>query len=386
MIENAFDKPSRFESRKKFGSINLNLFESGGVSGEMQAIDFFCGCGGSSAGLRKAGIEVLAGIDNDPDAGCTFRMNFPEAKFFQEDIRNLHTFCLEPLIKRERNRPLLFSACAPCQPFTKQKTTRRSDDNRMVLLDEFHRFVRVFRPDYIFLENVPGFKNDAADRGPLARFLKFLDELGYKFDMQSPESRAYGVPQVRKRLVLVASLLGKISVPPATHGPGTGNPNFASVWDTIGNLPEIRAGEEHDAVKNHRAASLSGKNLERIAATPEGGGRLDWPEELRLACHREHSGHTDVYGRLRKARPAAALSTRCISFSNGRYGHPTQDRAISVREAARLQSFDDSFEFAGSLNSMARQIGNAVPVRLAEVFASHFNSHYKGSPYYGGSN
>ena len=349
---------------------------------KMQAIDFFCGCGGTSAGLKKAGVEILAGIDIDPDAGRTFKKNFPEARFFLEDIRHLHPFNLEGIIDRDRSTPLLFSACAPCQPFTKQKTIKRSKDDRLVLLDELHRFVRVFRPDYIFVENVPGLKSVEAEKGPLIRFLGVLEKLKYKFDLKEPESQVYGVPQVRKRLVLVASQLGNICVPAPTHGPGAVNPKYEGVWDWIGNLPKINAGETHETVKNHRAAALSEQNLKRMAATPEGGGRLHWPEDLRLKCHSHHSGHTDVYGRLRKNKPAAALSTRCISLSNGRYGHPTQNRAISVREAARLQTFEDSFEFVGSLNSMARQIGNAVPVRLAEVFGLHFNSHFSDSIYF----
>ena len=351
------------------------------VISKMHAIDFFCGCGGTSAGLKKAGVEILAGIDIDPDAGRTFKKNFPEARFFLEDIKNLHPLNLEDIISRERTTPLLFSACAPCQPFTKQKTIKPSKDDRLDLLDEFHRFVRVFRPDYIFVENVPGFNNVKPDKGPLARFLSVLDKLKYKYDLKAPESQVYGVPQVRRRLVLVASQLGNISVAAPTHGPGTVNPKYECVWNWIGNLPKIDAGETHEGVKNHRAAALSEKNLKRIAATPEGGGRQNWPEDLRLKCHSHHTGHTDVYGRLRKNKPAAALSTRCISLSNGRYGHPTQNRAISVREAARLQTFEDTFEFLGSLNSMARQIGNAVPVRLAEVFGLHFKSHFKDSKY-----
>ena len=348
----------------------------------MQAIDFFCGCGGTSAGLEKAGFEILAGIDSDPDAARTFQRNFPEAHFFLEDIRQLHPFDLASIIDRNRTSPLLFSACAPCQPFTKQKTTKRRRDDRSLLLNEFHKFVRAFRPDYIFLENVPGFQRQKANQAPLARFLHLLRELNYDYDLKMPEARAYGVPQVRKRLVLVASQLGNIVVPASTHGPGTGNPHYSSVWDWIGSLPSIRAGEAHDEVTNHRAAALSKKNLERIAATPEGGGRLDWPNRLKLQCHQGHSGHTDVYGRLCRDKQAAALSTRCISYSNGRYGHPTQNRAISVREAARLQTFDDNFEFLGNMGSMARQIGNAVPVRLAEVFANHFKSHFEHSPYF----
>ncbi len=345
----------------------------------MQAIDFFCGCGGTSAGLRQAGIRILAGIDCDWEAGLTFRKNFPEAEFFQEDIRNMHSSMLERLIERDRKAPLLFSACAPCQPFSKQKTTRRKKDSRTILLDEFHRFVKVFRPEYIFLENVPGLQAVKARSGPLIRFTRLLESLGYSFDLKSPESKTYGVPQIRRRLVLVASIVGDLSIPPPTHGPGTPNEDFESVWDWIEDLPAIRAGEAHRSIPNHRAAALSETNLRRISSTPEGGGRLDWPEELKLDCHKNHTGHTDVYGRLHKDKPSAALSTRCISLSNGRYGHPTQNRAISAREAARLQTFNDDFIFEGSLNSVARQIGNAVPVRLAATFGQHFTDHFESS-------
>lgn len=348
----------------------------------IKAVDFFCGCGGTSAGLRRAGIKILAGIDFDPDAGKTFKINFPEAKFFLEDIRNLHPFNLRSVIDSNRDTPLLFSACAPCQPFSKQKTSKRKKDDRVELLDEFHRFVSAFRPDYIFLENVPGLQKIKSEDGPLNRFIGLIDRLGYSFDVKTPGSHDYGVPQVRRRLVLVASLLGDLSLPSATHGPSAPNPEYETVWNWIGDLPPIGAGEEHPAVNSHRAAALSEQNLMRIRATPEGGGRMDWPDEFKLKCHRNHTGHTDVYGRLHKDKPSAALSTRCVSLSNGRYGHPTQDRAISVREAARLQTFDDEFIFFGNLNSMARQIGNAVPVRLAEVFGRHFCDHYRNTPFY----
>ena len=161
----------------------------------------------------------------------------------------------------------------------------------------------------------------------------------------------------------------------STYGPGAPNDCYQTVWEAIGDLPPIRAGEKHPSVANHQSAALSEINLRRIRTTPTGGGRCDWPQELKLECHAGHSGHSDVYGRMCKDRPAGALTTRCISLSNGRYGHPTQDRAISVREAARLQTFDDCFVFEGSMTSAAKQIGNAVPVLLAKTFGMHFSTH-----------
>lgn len=340
--------------------------------------DFFSGCGGSSAGFRNAGLNIVLGIDNDPDSSATFRRNFPESESVLQDIRLLQPSDLHPLFSKMRSRPLLLSACAPCQPFTHQRTGRLDKDQRSTLLDEIHRFVRVFRPEYVFLENVAGLQRFRSDTGPLGRFIALLDTLGYKSHSEVLKAQDYGVPQYRRRFVLVASLLGDIEWPPTrTHGPGTANPEFETVWDCIGSLPPIDAGGSDVVVDCHRAARLSELNLERISLTPAGGGRLDWPKRLQLDCHEEHSGHTDVYGRLHKNRPAAALTTRCISLSNGRYGHPVQNRAISVREAARLQTFSDSFTFDGSLTSMARQIGNAVPVKFAEAFGNHIVNHFR---------
>lgn len=341
--------------------------------------DFFCGCGGTSAGLRNAGLNIVLGIDNDPDSGMTFAKNFPEAKFVFQDIGSLRPYDLHCHFPKTRTNPLLFSACAPCQPFTRQRTMRHGEDSRSSLLDETHRFIRVYRPEYIFIENVAGLQKFASEEGPLGRFKDLLSELRYTCHSGVLRAQDYGVPQCRRRFVLLASLLEDLSWPPArTNGPGSPNPRFETVWDWIRTLPPIKAGESHPKIENHRAASLSSLNLERISMTPEGGGRRDWPKELNLDCHEEHTGHSDVYGRLHKDRPASALTTRCVSLSNGRYGHPVQNRAISAREAARLQTFQDKFVFNGSLTSIARQIGNAVPVRFAEAFGKHILRHYAG--------
>ncbi len=324
-------------------------------------------------------MRILAGIDNDADAGRTFAGNFPDAKFFLKDIRHLRHSDLTSVIpenRENRKRPLLFSACAPCQPFTRQRTTRDRKDTRASLLDEIHRFIGTFRPDYVFVENVAGLQDvDNKKGGPLDRFTELLDRLGYKHDTGILKAQDFGVPQYRRRFVLLASLLGPIEVPDATHGPGTDHPEPESVWKWIEDLPSLEAGQSCEKIANHCAANLSRINLERIRATPPGCGRESWPERLRLDCHNNYKGHTDVYGRLRKDRPAAALTTRCISLSNGRYGHPEQNRALSVREAARLQTFADSFEFFGGIGSMARQIGNAVPVRLASAVGRHVLRH-----------
>lgn len=349
----------------------------GGTAMPLDFHDFFSGCGGTSRGMQAAGMAIRLGIDVDPGAKETYEANFNKAKFLCEDIRRLKVKDLSRYIRRRYGRPLVFGACAPCQPFSKQNRLKDEEDGRRTLLREFHRFVQGYLPEYLFIENVPGLQAVDASEGPFADFLHLLERLDYWHAHKIIMGYHYGVPQRRRRLVLVASRLGPIEFPPPTHGPGTDTPSLPTVWEWIGHLPPIKAGETHPNIANHRAAELSELNLQRISGTPEGGDRTDWPDELALECHKKHTGHTDVYGRMLKDQPSAALTTRCISLSNGRFGHPTQNRAISVREAACIQTFPMDFELHGTLNSMARQVGNAVPVEMARIFGEAIIRHYQ---------
>lgn len=345
----------------------------------MKVVDFFSGCGGTSCGFRDAGCEIIAGIDSDENAASTFALNFPEATVFNRDIRLISTDALKPLIDND-SESLLFSACAPCQPFSKQNRQKKNGDKRARLLDEFSRFVKLYLPDYIFIENVPGIQKDTAEGSPLKRFLSLIKELGYPHpSIKVVTALCYGVPQLRPRLIILASRHEMpLSFPHETHGLNEGQITHSTVRDWIGDLPKLEAGSQDPYDPDHKASNLSPKNLERIRQTPEGGDRRNWPDYLQLECHRKLSkecdkvGHTDVYGRLSFDKPASALTTRCISYSNGRFGHPVQDRALSLREAACLQTFPRSFRFTGSLHSKARQVGNAVPPLLAKHFGMHF--------------
>ena len=341
----------------------------------IKVFDFFSGCGGTSAGLRSAGMDIVVGIDIDPDASATYKANFPEATFLTSDLTKTRANKLKRNVESCRPHPILFCGCAPCQPFSKQNGARSGKDSRSSLLSHFARFVRYYKPDFVLVENVPGIQTVKGKFSPLADFVRLLDKLKYKHTLKIVDCRDYGVPQTRKRLVLLASRKGSISLPQKTHGGGTDLP-YSTVWEWIRDFPRIEAGQECKKVPNHRAANLSKSNLRRIRATPPGGSRSDWPQRLVLECHKNgHDGHSDVYGRLRKNQPASALTTRCISLSNGRFGHPTQNRAISVREAATLQTFERDFIFKGTLTSMARQIGNAVPVLLANKLGKSFLTH-----------
>ncbi len=363
--------------------------------------DFFSGCGGTSSGLRNAGMEIALGLDFDKYSYKTFKKNFPEAEFICEDINNIKTTDLEDYVGKpgSRTRKILFTGCAPCQPFSvlnrwkksdlptddKQELERREKrDKEKIkkerLLLEFIRFIRYYLPDFIFVENVPGFQKISNEHAPFAELLKVLDELGYKYPKPKIiEMHKYGVPQRRRRIILIASLLGEIDYPEETNDGK--DVRFATVFDKIGGinaLPKIEQGETHPLIPNHQSAGLSSLNLQRIKAIPIGGNRLSLPENLQLECHKgKDATHTDVYSRLFWHEPATGLTTRCTSLSNGRFGHPEEDRAISAREAARLQTFSDKFIFEGGLNAVARQIGNAVPVLLAERFGENFISHFR---------
>ena len=345
----------------------------------VRVYDFFAGCGGASCGFRAAGMEISLALDHDRDAKASFESNFPEAHFEFLDIRDVDVDAIRRRVESESTSPVLFSGCAPCQPFTKQNTKRPTldQDERAPLLADFARLVEGCRPDLVFVENVPGLQKLDSDSQPFGGFLSRLDAASYKVEYRAVRLARYGVPQSRRRLVLVASRHGAIPLPDETHGPGTPNEPYATVRDWISHLPPIGAGEEHAEVPNHKAANLSELNLERVKVTPEGGGHGDWPKHLGLDCHRSFAGYSDVYGRMSWDAPASGLTTRCISYSNGRFGHPEQDRAISVREAACLQTFPESFVFKGSMASMARQIGNAVPVRLAMLIGQRFIEHLK---------
>ena len=345
----------------------------------VKVFDFFSGCGGASCGFRAAGMDVVFALDRDADAQRTFELNFRTTDYECADIREIPLHRIRELSEAQKPAPILFCGCAPCQPFTKQNTTHPASDadDRVTLLESFALIVEHCKPDVVFVENVPGLQRLSRRSQPFGGFLERLEAAGYQRPVayRPVALMRYGVPQTRRRLVLLASRHGPIDLPPETHGPSTPNRQYATVRDWIKDLPEISAGEAHPEVPNHRAARLSERNLERIIATPEGGGHRNWPKPLKLPCHVKTNGYSDVYGRLSWDRPASALTTRCISYSNGRFGHPQQNRAISVREAACLQTFPRDFVFTGSLGSMARQIGNAVPVRMAKVVGVHVNRH-----------
>lgn len=336
----------------------------------MNAVDVFCGAGGLTRGLLNAGIKVILGIDVNDDCRLTYKTNNKPADFWTTDVRRFRAEDIPEYLGGRATEPLLLAGCAPCQPFSSHQRYGESSDNRN-LLGEVSRIASELNPEWIFIENVPGLAR-VPGWSAYRRFKQALANLGFSYADGVVDAKAYGVPQTRRRLVLLASRTRKPTLPPATHGPNL--KPYVTVRSAIEKFPPIKAGERHPQVNNHYASEIQATNLERLRNTPhDGGSWCDWPENLTLECHKKpNAGHQDVYGRMRWNQPAPTLTCRCFSISNGRYGHPEQDRAISFREAAALQSFPLEYTFYGETQkSLGEQIGNAVPVLLAQAVGQH---------------
>jgi DNA (cytosine-5)-methyltransferase 1 len=254
---------------------------------------------------------------------------------------------------------------------------KEKESNKWTLLYEFSRIIKETQPQIVSMENVAQLLN--FKKAPVFEdFINNLKKQGYSVSYEVVNCPDYGIPQNRKRLILLASKLGAISLIPKTH---TKN-DYVTVKDTIGSLAEINDGEKNIKDPFHLSRKLSPLNKKRIKATPYGGSWKDWDEELRLICHKKESGksYPSVYGRMLWEKPSPTMTTHCIGYGNGRFGHPVQDRAISLREAALLQTFPLNYEFAENVNEInttiiARQIGNAVPVKLGQVVAKSIKEH-----------
>lgn len=338
----------------------------------VECVDLFCGAGGLTHGLLKKGINVKAGVDLDPACRYPYEENNGGAEFLERDVASLTASEIKKYFTKGSYS--LLAGCAPCQPFstyTKGKDT--SGDAKWGLLRSFAQMVHDIQPDLVTMENVPQLPKHTI-------FQEFLQAFtGYDIWHGVVACEQYGIPQRRRRLVFLASKLGPISLIPPTH---TDNPK--TVQDTIGDLRELDAGEADLMDPLHVAAGLTEINLKRIRQSTPGGTWLDWDEGLRAACHRKKSGETfgSVYGRMRWDEPAPTMTTLCYGYGNGRFGHPEQDRAISLREAAMFQTFPKKYKFVEKdedvkFTHIGRLIGNAVPVRLGEVIAMSIEKHLK---------
>lgn len=344
---------------------------------KIEVVDLFCGIGGLSYGMKSKGFKILEGFDLDATCKYAYETN-NDAKFVYKDIRKVTKDDISSLYSKKAIKVL--AGCAPCQPFSSYAfKNKKKDPNKYDLLYEFGRLVEELKPDIVTMENVIqiiAFK----EKPVLQDFIKRLNSLGYKVDVNQVYCPNYGIPQTRKRLVLLASRLGNINLIPPTHT----KDNYVTVQDAIGNLPPLEAGEGSQTDALHRCRALSPLNMQRMMATPYGGSWKDWPEELLLDCHKKEGGKSfgSVYGRMVWEEPAPTMTTLCTGIGNGRFGHPEQNRAISAREAALFQTFPTTYKFFPneqevSLSKASRYIGNAVPPRLGEIIAESIMIHIR---------
>lgn len=353
----------------------------------LTAIDLFCGAGGLSEGFRQAGYTVVAGTDIDAKAGETYKATHPDSKFILAPIQDVS---IERLCKASGVKPSELDVLLggpPCQAYSVNNHQRGMHDARGSLFHQYLRIVKGMKPKWVVIENVTGITSIEGG-GVVASIKAELGKLGYDVDYKIFRTEEFGVPQERRRIVFIGNRVGvPIVFPAPTHGPGL--LPFTTIWDAIGDLPALKNGEVpdvtaytspatgafqasvrsgmNDTVSNHSASRLSATNMNRMKFIPIGGSWRDIPHDLLPEGMKraKRSDHTKRYGRMDPKGLACTILTKC-DVHWGAYIHPYQDRAISVREAARLQSFPDSFTFCGSRTDQYVQVGNAVPPLFAK--------------------
>jgi DNA (cytosine-5)-methyltransferase 1 len=348
------------------------------LKNNISAIDLFCGIGGLSYGFKNAGIKIKAGIDLDKSCQYAFETNC-KTKFINKDISEVKGARLNSLYDKNDTKVLV--GCAPCQPFSSYTYKKdKQKDRRWQLLYDFVRLIKEVKPVIVSMENVPNLLT--FKKAPVFHdFVDSLEREGFFVWHKIVYAPDYGIPQKRKRLILLASKLGNIELMPPTYTPN----RYVTVRNAIGHLEKINSGEFSKKDFVHKSSKLSDKNMQRIRQSKPGGSwKKDWDNELKLSCHKSDKGKTyvSVYGRMKWDEPSPTMTTFCTGIGNGRFGHPEQDRAISLREAAILQTFPNDYKFVDNVKNLkfgnvSKQIGNAVPPKLGEMIGKSIVKHIK---------
>jgi DNA (cytosine-5)-methyltransferase 1 len=333
-------------------------------------VDLFCGAGGLTHGLINEGIPVIAGIDVDDACRHPFEAN-NAARFINKDVSDVKPSELKSLYGTTEIR--ILAGCAPCQPFsTYSQRYETLTSPRWPLLYQFARLVKAIRPEIVTMENVPLVEKHAVFND----FIATLKRMHYRVWQEVVDCVQYGLPQTRRRMVILASSVGSIELISPTHA------EPRTVRQAIGDLPPIEAGGMDVSDSLHTASGLSGLNLKRIQASRPGGTWRDWPSRLVAVCHRRDTGRSypGVYGRMTWDDPSPTITTQFYGFGSGRFGHPDQDRAISLREGAILQGFPETYSFVPDhapvyFKVLGRMIGNAVPVTLGQLIGRSIVRH-----------
>lgn len=337
-----------------------------------RVIDLFCGIGGLTHGLVTESFPVVAGFDTDESCRYAYEFN-NKTTFVNKDVATLNKEDLEQFFG---NAPIkILVGCAPCQPFSSYNF-KNEDTKKWFLLHEFARLIEEVQPQIVSMENVPQLLN-FKKANIFNQFTEILEKHKYKYTFKIVDCTKYGIPQKRKRLVLLASKLGEIELIEETH-----KEKSITVKNIIQDLEPLKHGEQSQKDTLHRVPKLSLLNLKRIQQSKQGGTWRDWDTDIRLKCHQKKSGQSycSVYGRMSWDEPAPTITTQCYGIGNGRFGHPEQDRAISLREAALLQTFPIDYQFIAPQKSiptrtLGTHIGNAVPPKLGQVIARSIKKH-----------
>ncbi len=345
---------------------------------KISAIDFFCGVGGLTHGLQRAGINVVAGIDIDSKCQYPYDTN-NNALFINKSVKDVSSEEIRSLYAEDELKVLV--GCAPCQPFSNYSNNKLKKDGKVDskwgLLYSFGEIVKEVKPEIVSMENVPQMTKEKV----FTDFVDLLKELKYYVFWDIVYAPDYGIPQNRKRLVLLASRIKEISLIPPINSKN----EYPNVRDAIGHLPAILAGEACENDPLHKSSKLNDINIKRIRQSKPGGTWRDWDDNLKLECHTKDSGksYASVYGRMKWDKPSPTITTQFYGYGNGRFGHPEQDRALSLREGALLQTFPEDYKFIDPNNKPITRdigvyIGNAVPVKLAEAIGISIRKHLEG--------
>ena len=346
----------------------------------LTAVEIFAGGGGLAVGLERAGFKAVAAIELERHAAATFKANHPKVQVFRQDVREISG---AELLKLGGGSIDVLAACPPCQGFSSLTYKYKRDDARNHLVSEVARLTEEMLPTAVMVENVPGLANKG--RPLFDDLVTRLERLGYICNWDVLQVADYGIPQMRRRLVLLAGKGFKIEMPAATHSRtgSEGKPRWKTVRDAIGHLSDATAFVDAQAnggahlVDWHVTRKLSETNTQRLLQAKAGASGQETPDHLRPKCHRGgYSGFSNVYGRMKWDEPSPTITAGCTTLSKGRFGHPDQTRTISLREAALLQTFPPNYHFETDVFERACEIvGNALPCDFAEAIAANVKNH-----------